>query len=119
VKCRNVASALAMVSRGSRAKRGWCWWTWTSWPGAGPCSTMSGLVAGKRGPTRLWVALLLKFYARAGRFPRGQPELDDEAMAFVARQVGVPTSDLSSRAGLPATSGRTRQRRHPPEMLDS
>ncbi len=27
------------------------------------------LVAGKRGPTRLGFALLLKFYARAGRFP--------------------------------------------------
>jgi hypothetical protein len=52
------------------------------------------LVAGKRGPTRLGFALLLKFYARAGRFPRGRAELDDEAVAFVARQVGVPASDL-------------------------
>jgi hypothetical protein len=39
-------------------------------------------------------ALLLKFYARAGRFPRGRGELDDEAVAFVARQVDVPPSDL-------------------------
>jgi len=31
------------------------------------------LIAGKRGPTRLGFALLLKFYARAGRFPRGRP----------------------------------------------
>jgi hypothetical protein len=30
------------------------------------------LAAGKRGPTRLGFALLLKFYARAGRFPRGR-----------------------------------------------
>ena len=52
------------------------------------------LVAGKRGPTRLGFALQLKFYARAGRFPRGRAELDDEAVAFVARQVGVPASDL-------------------------
>ena len=52
------------------------------------------LVAGKRGPTRLGFAVLLKFYARAGRFPRGRAELDDEAVAFVARQVGVPASDL-------------------------
>ena len=52
------------------------------------------LVAGKRGPTRLGFALLLKFYARTGRFPRGRAELDDEAVAFVARQVGVPASDL-------------------------
>jgi hypothetical protein len=52
------------------------------------------LVAGKRGPTRLGFALLLKFYAQAGRFPRGRAELDDDAVAFVARQVGVPASDL-------------------------
>jgi len=39
-------------------------------------------------------ALLLKFYTRAGRFPRGRAELDDDAVAFVARQVGVPASDL-------------------------
>jgi hypothetical protein len=29
------------------------------------------LIAGKRGPTRLGFALLLKFYSRHGRFPRG------------------------------------------------
>ena len=52
------------------------------------------LIAGKRGPTRLGFAVLLKFYAWAGRFPRGRAELDDEAVAFVARQVGVPASDL-------------------------
>jgi len=52
------------------------------------------LIAGKRGPTRLGFALLLKFYARAGRIPRGRAELDDDAVAFVARQVGVPASDL-------------------------
>jgi TnpA family transposase/integrase len=61
------------------------------------------LVAGKRGPTRLGFALLLKFYARAGRFPRGRAELDDDAVAFVARQVGVPASDL----GFYEWSGRT------------
>jgi hypothetical protein len=33
------------------------------------------LIAGKRGPTRLGFALLLKFYTRAGRFPRGCDEL--------------------------------------------
>jgi Domain of unknown function (DUF4158) len=61
------------------------------------------LVAGKRGPTRLAFALLLKFYARAGRFPRGRAELDDEAVAFVARQVAIPASDL----GFYEWSGRT------------
>lgn len=53
-----------------------------------------GQVAGKRGATRLGFALLLKFYARHGRFPRGRGELPDEAVAYVARQVGVPSSDL-------------------------
>ena len=61
------------------------------------------LVAGKQGPTRLGFALLLKFYIRAGRFPRGRAELDDDAVAFVARQVGVPASDL----GFYEWSGRT------------
>jgi hypothetical protein len=60
-------------------------------------------VAGKRGPTRLAFALLLKFYARCGRFPRGRGELPDEAVAYVARQVKVPASDL----GLYEWSGRT------------
>lgn len=52
------------------------------------------LIAGKRGPTRLGFALLLKFYTRAGRFPRGRGELPDEAVRFVARQVGVDATDL-------------------------
>jgi hypothetical protein len=53
-----------------------------------------GQVASKRGATRLGFSLLLKFYARHGRFPRGRGELPDEAVAYVARQVGVPASDL-------------------------
>ena len=52
------------------------------------------LIAGKRGPTRLGFALLLKFYTQVGRFPRGRGELPDEAVEFVARQVGVPAADL-------------------------
>jgi hypothetical protein len=53
------------------------------------------LIAGKRGPTRLGFALLLKFYTRAGRFPRGRGELLDEAVEFVARQVGVDPGELA------------------------
>ena len=53
-----------------------------------------GQVVGKRGATRLGFALLLKFFSRMGRFPRGRGELPDEAVAYVARQVGVPASDL-------------------------
>ncbi len=54
-----------------------------------------GQVAGKRGPTRLGFGLLLRFYTRHGRFPRGRGELPDEAVAYVARQVGVPATDLA------------------------
>jgi len=42
----------------------------------------------------LGFALLLKFFSRMGRFPRGRGELPDEAVAHVARQVGVAASDL-------------------------
>jgi TnpA family transposase len=52
------------------------------------------LIAGKRGPTRLGFALLLKFYTRVGRFPRGRGEIPGEAVEFVARQVGVEPADL-------------------------
>src|SRR5258708_20931144 len=61
------------------------------------------LAAGKRGRARRGFALLLKFYARAGRFPRGRSELADDPVEFVARQVGVPASDL----GFYEWSGRT------------
>jgi TnpA family transposase len=60
-------------------------------------------IAGKRGPTRLGFALLLKFYTRLGRFPRGRGELPDEAVDFVARQVGVQSTEL----GLYKWTGRT------------
>jgi len=58
--------------------------------------------------------LILKFYARAGRFPRGRSELDDQAIAFVARQVGVPASDLGfyEWSGRTAEYHRAQVRRH-------
>jgi len=62
-----------------------------------------GLIAGKRGATRLGFALLLKFYTREGRFPRGRSELPDDAVDFVGRQVKVPAADL----GLYEWAGRT------------
>lgn len=61
------------------------------------------LIAGKRGPTRLGFALLLKFYTQVGRFPRGRGELPDEAVEFVARQVDVEPPEL----GLYEWTGRT------------
>ncbi|MEV6867837.1 DUF4158 domain-containing protein [Streptosporangium subroseum] len=48
------------------------------------------LIAGKRGATRLTFVILLKFYTRHGRFPRGRSELPDEAIEHVAKQVQVP-----------------------------
>ncbi|MFB4317285.1 DUF4158 domain-containing protein [Actinomadura sp. 21ATH] len=61
------------------------------------------LVAGKRGPTRLGFALLLKHSTRYGRFLRGRAELVDEVVGYVARQVGMPASELR----LYAWAGRT------------
>ena len=46
---------------------------------------------------------MLRFYIQHGRFPRGRGELPDEAVAYVARQVGVPATDLA----FPRRSGRT------------
>lgn len=54
------------------------------------------LVAGKRGATRLGFALLLKFFTRHGRFPRGGVDLPGEVVAFVAKQVQVEPSDLAT-----------------------
>ena len=47
------------------------------------------LVNAKYGATKLAFALLLKFYTRHGRFPAGNGDLPAEAVAFVAKQVGV------------------------------
>src|ERR1017187_9253226 len=57
------------------------------------------LVAGKRGATALGFALLLKHYSRHGRFPRGRSDLPDAVIAFVARQLGAPASDLGFMSG--------------------
>ena len=46
-----------------------------------------GLIAGKRGATRLGFALLLNFYTREGRFPRGRSELPDDTVDFVGRKL--------------------------------
>jgi TnpA family transposase len=54
------------------------------------------LVAGKRGGTKLGFALLLKYYTRHGRFPRGRAEFVDEVVDHVARQVKVPAAELES-----------------------
>ena len=55
----------------------------------------TSLLAGKHeGATKLGFALLLKFYGRYGRFPRGRSELKSEAVEFVASQVRASAADL-------------------------
>lgn len=63
----------------------------------------NGLVAGKRGATRLGFALLLKFYTFRGKFPRSRADFPDEVVEYVARQVRVPAAEF----GLYEWSGRT------------
>lgn len=53
------------------------------------------LIGGKRGATRLGFAILLRFYIERGRFPRGRAEIPDEAVAYVARQVGVERTEIA------------------------
>ena len=70
-------------------------------------SAEAHLLAGKHdGASKLAFALLLKFYGRYGRFPRGRSELKPEAVEFVAAQVKVPAADL----GLVDWDGRTVKR---------
>ncbi|WP_336207007.1 DUF4158 domain-containing protein [Nonomuraea sp. LPB2021202275-12-8] len=52
------------------------------------------LLTGRTGPSKLALALWLKFFAQHGRFPEGRSELPDEAVAFVAGQVKVPATEL-------------------------
>lgn len=49
------------------------------------------LPANKSGATLLGFAILLRFFAREGRFPHSKGEVPGAAIARVARQVGVPT----------------------------
>ncbi|WP_171075339.1 DUF4158 domain-containing protein [Nonomuraea basaltis] len=53
------------------------------------------LLTGRRGPTKLAFALMLKFHQLHGRFPRGRAELPDDAVDYVARAVKVPALDLA------------------------
>ncbi|GAB0107311.1 Tn3 family transposase [Nocardia sp. JMUB6875] len=53
------------------------------------------LIGGKRGTTRLGFAILLRFYTERGRFPRGRAEIADEAIDYVARQVGVERTEIA------------------------
>jgi hypothetical protein len=50
-------------------------------------------LVGRTGPSKLALALLLKFYTQHGRFPEERSELHD-AIGYVAKQVKVPAPDL-------------------------
>jgi TnpA family transposase len=64
------------------------------------------LVAAKHRDTQLGFALLLKFYGRFGRFPRGRAEFHDDAVEFIARQLAVDAGSL----GFYEWTGRTIER---------
>ena len=55
----------------------------------------AALLANKTGPTRLGFAVLLKFFQYATRFPLSMQEVPTTAVAYIARQVGVPTEEFS------------------------
>ena len=50
------------------------------------------ILSGKRGSTRLGFALILRFFAREGRFPDPE-EIDEDAVEYVASQVDVPDAE--------------------------
>jgi hypothetical protein len=64
------------------------------------------LVAAQHRDTQLGFALLLKFYGRFGRFPRVRAELHQDAVEYVAKQLGVDAGSL----GFYEWSGRTIKR---------
>jgi TnpA family transposase len=47
----------------------------------------------KHGANRLMFAVLLSFYRAHGRFPKASEEIDSEAVALVARQLGLEPED--------------------------
>ncbi len=54
----------------------------------------AALLANKTGPTRLGFAVLLKFFQYAARFPFSMQEVPATAVAYIARQVGVPAEEF-------------------------
>src|SRR5258706_12477824 len=54
----------------------------------------AALLANKTGPTRLGFAVLLKFFQYAARFPLSMREVPATAVAYIARQVGVPAEGV-------------------------
>ncbi|MBV8613959.1 MAG: DUF4158 domain-containing protein [Acetobacteraceae bacterium] len=67
------------------------------------------LVEAKHWGNRLRFAVMLLFYRARGRFPRGATEVDENAVAELARTLGVPAPG-NAAALLPATADRTLER---------
>jgi hypothetical protein len=61
---------------------------------AGNISLVGSPIANKTGPTRLGFAVLLKFFQYAARFPLSMQEVPATAVAYIARQVGVPAEEF-------------------------
>ena len=53
------------------------------------------LIGNKTGATRLGFALVLKFFEREARFPRGPSEFDETVVGVVARQVRVRVEEFA------------------------
>ncbi|RZL79655.1 MAG: DUF4158 domain-containing protein [Rhodococcus sp. (in: high G+C Gram-positive bacteria)] len=53
------------------------------------------LAATKRGAAKLGFAVMLRFYTERGRFPRGRSEIPDNAVEYVARQVGLDRTEIA------------------------
>ncbi|MDQ3638690.1 MAG: DUF4158 domain-containing protein, partial [Actinomycetota bacterium] len=51
------------------------------------------LLANKTGATRLGFAVLLRFFAGEGRFPRSKGEVPGQVVSYVGGQVGVPAEE--------------------------
>ncbi len=54
------------------------------------------LLANKPGATRLGFAVLLRFFAGEGRFPRSKGEVPGQVIACIGNQVGVPVDEYLS-----------------------
>lgn len=67
------------------------------------------LVDAKHGATRLGFALILKFYTRHGRFPRGRGEFSPEVVEHVAKQTKSETADFGRYDWTGRTAERHRQ----------
>ena len=67
----------------------------------------AALLANKTGPTRLGFAVLLKFFQYAARFPLSMQEVPTTAVAYIARQVGVPAGCVNRSSVMLPSSPRS------------